>query len=158
MDKVYFYKTSLGVLGIICNNHMLTRVFFDEMYDVKKMVIEETDLHRKVFTQIEEFLHGHRRIFDIPYQLNGTSFQKRVWNVLSCIPYGTTVSYQDVAKMLGNEKASRAVGMANHKNPLILIIPCHRVCGKNGSLTGYAGGLDRKEMLLTLESKYLEES
>ncbi len=158
MEKVYFYKTRLGVLGILCNGNSLTRIFFEGMYDIQKVVVEETDLHRKVYMQIEEYFDGYRRIFDIPYTLYGTSFQKRVCRLLLCIPYRKAVSYQDVAKMLGNEKASRAVGMANHKNPLMLIIPCHRVCGKNGNLTGYAGGLDIKQKLLTLERNYLQDT
>ncbi len=89
----------------------------------------------------------------MPLNPNGTVFQKKVWNALCNIPYGETRSYKQVAEAVGNNKASRAVGMANNKNPIMIVIPCHRVIGSNGSLVGYAGGLDIKEKLLFLENK-----
>lgn len=101
--------------------------------------------------QVQEYLAGERRSFDIKYELEGTDFQKKVWNALTQIPYGETRSYKEVAEMIGNSKASRAVGMANNRNPLMMIIPCHRVIGADGSLTGYAGGLEMKHYLLELE-------
>lgn len=104
--------------------------------------------------QLDEYFAGRRREFDLPLDLRGTEFQRRVWAQLCRIPYGETRSYQDIAAALGNAKASRAVGMANNRNPVVIVVPCHRVVGKGGSLVGYAGGLDRKEFLLKLEAEH----
>ena len=101
-----------------------------------------------------EYLNGKRKSFDIKYEINGTEFQKKVWKELTDIPYGETRSYKEIAVAVGNPKASRAVGMANNKNPIAIIVPCHRVIGSDGKLVGYAGGLDMKRALLTLEKKY----
>lgn len=101
--------------------------------------------------QIEEYLGGWRRMFDLPLAPEGTEFQQEVWRALGEIPFGVTMSYQDLARRLGKEKAVRAVGMANGRNPISIIIPCHRVIGADGSLTGYGGGLWRKEFLLDFE-------
>lgn len=103
--------------------------------------------------QLEEYFAGRRRTFDLPIQPQGTDFQKSVWQALCEIPYGKTASYGDVARKIGNSKACRAVGMANNRNPIAIIIPCHRVVGADGKLTGYAGGLDKKEFLLKLEDE-----
>ena len=112
---------------------------------------EFTDL---VYKEIMEYLNGKRKSFDIKYEINGTEFQKKVWKELTNIPYGETRSYKEIAVAVGNPKASRAVGMANNKNPIAIIVPCHRVIGSDGKLVGYAGGLDMKRVLLTLEKKY----
>ena len=101
--------------------------------------------------QISEYFAGKRRTFDIPLSIRGSEFQETVWNALRTIPYGETRSYQQVAQMIGSGKASRAVGMANNRNPILIMIPCHRVVGKDGKLVGYAGGIERKERLLELE-------
>jgi methylated-DNA-[protein]-cysteine S-methyltransferase len=101
--------------------------------------------------QLEEYFCGKRRAFDLPLSPGGTDFQKRVWRALTDIPYGETRSYADIAAAVGSPKGFRAVGMANHVNPIPIIIPCHRVIGKNGKLTGYAGGLDMKTSLLAME-------
>ncbi|HIQ87988.1 MAG TPA: methylated-DNA--[protein]-cysteine S-methyltransferase [Candidatus Scatomorpha gallistercoris] len=106
--------------------------------------------------QLDEYFAGRRREFDLPLDLRGTEFQKRVWAELMRIPYGETRSYQDVAAAIGNVKATRAVGAANNRNPVVIIIPCHRVVGKGGALTGYAGGLEKKEFLLKLEAEHAE--
>ena len=103
--------------------------------------------------QLSEYFAGARREFDLPLRLRGTQFQLAVWNALRAIPYGETRSYADIAAAVGNEKACRAVGMANHRNPVSIIVPCHRVIGKGGSLTGYGGGIDKKEFLLSLERR-----
>ena len=95
---------------------------------------------------------GRRRSFELPLSLRGSEFQTRVWNALGDIPYGETRSYQEIAAAVGNGKAARAVGMANNRNPLPILIPCHRVVGKSGKLVGYAGGLERKRYLLELEA------
>jgi len=101
--------------------------------------------------QLNEYFAGKRREFDLPLSPKGTDFQQSVWNALLKIPYGETQTYSQVAKMIDNPKACRAVGLANNKNPIWIIIPCHRVIGANGTLTGYGGGLDMKEKLLEIE-------
>ena len=101
--------------------------------------------------ELQEYFAGKRRTFDVPLKLHGTDFQMLVWNALIEIPFGETRSYLDIARDIGKEKACRAVGRANNHNPLPIFIPCHRVIGKDGSLTGYAGGLDMKRHLLQLE-------
>lgn len=106
---------------------------------------------RQATEQLEEYFRGERRSFDIPLSTRGTEFQKKVWKILSQIPYGKTFSYTEVAVKIANAKAVRAVGSANGKNPLSIIVPCHRVIAADGSLGGYAGGLDRKGKLLQLE-------
>lgn len=104
--------------------------------------------------QISEYFAGKRRVFDLPLNPSGTDFQKRVWNALTEIPYGETRSYRDVAAAVGKPKATRAVGMANHRNHICILIPCHRIIGNSGALTGYGGGLWRKRRLLELEAAH----
>lgn len=101
--------------------------------------------------ELEEYFAGRRRAFSVPLSIHGTPFQERVWHALMEIPYGETISYGELARRIGNEKACRAVGMANHANRIPIIIPCHRVVGANGRLTGYAGGLEIKRILLETE-------
>lgn len=148
----YHYATALGDITIVCNQNAVTAIAFDrqEINDAKNI---NTNLLDKTFHEIEEYLSGTRMQFDIPIELKGTDFQKKVWNALLSIPYGETRSYLQVAEIIDNPKACRAVGMANHKNPIPIIIPCHRVIGKNGSLVGYGGGLEIKEKLLEIERK-----
>jgi len=102
--------------------------------------------------QLKEYFAGKRCDFDLPLSMEGTEFRRRVWKELTRIPYGTTISYGELARRVGNDKASRAVGLANGCNPIGIIVPCHRVIGANGTLTGYAGGLERKKILLDLEA------
>jgi len=104
-----------------------------------------------VATQLAEYFDGKRRVFQLPLAPEGTPFQLRVWNALLDIPYGETISYGELASRIGDRSASRAVGLANGSNPLPIVIPCHRVIGSNGKLTGYGGGLPIKERLLALE-------
>ena len=111
-------------------------------------------LTEQVFRQLDEYFAGTRRTFDVPFRLHGTPFQLAVWAALRQIPYGQTRSYKQIAEAIGRPAACRAVGMANNRNPLLLIIPCHRVIGADGSLTGYAGGLPMKQALLTLEAAH----
>lgn len=125
----------------------------DETSDYGKKT-EFTDL---VYNEIMEYLNGKRKSFDIKYQINGTEFQKKVWKELTNIPYGETRSYKEIAIAIGNPKASRAVGMANNKNPISIVVPCHRVIGSDGKLVGYAGGLDIKKALLDLELRNITE-
>ena len=116
-------------------------------------ICEETpnELTTLVFRQLDEYFSGTRRTFDFPCRLRGTPFQQRVWAALREIPYGETRSYKDIAEAIGHPKAFRAVGMANHANPIFIAIPCHRVIGASGSLVGYGGGLEMKKALLELE-------
>lgn len=113
-----------------------------------------TQLTDALARQLDEYFQGERQQFDVPYTLRGTPFQNRVWTQLCRIPYGETRSYRDIAQALGNPRACRAVGMANHRNPLMILVPCHRVIGADGSLGGYAGGIETKQFLLELEQKY----
>ena len=115
---------------------------------------KNTEFSDLVYNEVMEYLNGKRKSFDIKYEINGTEFQKKVWKELTNIPYGETRTYKEIAVAVGNPKASRAVGMANNKNPIAIIVPCHRVIGSDGKLVGYAGGLDMKRALLTLEKKY----
>jgi methylated-DNA-[protein]-cysteine S-methyltransferase len=105
--------------------------------------------------QLAAYFNGELKAFDLPLHMQGTPFQQRVWKALQDIPYGSTISYGELARRVGNPNASRAVGLANGRNPISLIMPCHRVIGANGKLTGYSGGLSRKEALLALESKMM---
>ena len=111
----------------------------------------ETPVLLEAARQLDAYFAGALRAFDLPLMPEGTDFQRRCWNALLEIPYGETVSYGEIARRIGRPRATRAVGMANHNNPISIIIPCHRVIGKNGSLTGYGGGLENKKWLLSLE-------
>ena len=113
---------------------------------------EPTPLLLEACRQLREYFAGQRRSFQLPLAPQGTPFQQQVWQALAEIPYGETRTYGEIAEAIGRKGASRAVGAANHRNPLPIFIPCHRVIGANGSLTGYAGGLETKRFLLALES------
>jgi methylated-DNA-[protein]-cysteine S-methyltransferase len=155
MKNIFYYNTKIGRIGIEENGEAITRLDFINK-DVEEEIIQEreTVLLKEAIKQINEYLDGNRSSFDLSLELSGTEFQKKVWNALKEIPYGETRSYGQIAKIIGNEKASRAVGMANNKNPIAIIVPCHRVIGANGKLVGYAGGLDIKERLLKLEKNH----
>ncbi len=149
MISYYKYTTKIGEIYISADDNYVVGISFKEPEYREK----ENLLTKMTFKQLEEYFEGKRKSFDIPIKITGTDFQKRVLKELLKIPYGETVTYKDIAKLIGNEKASRAVGMANNKNKIMFIIPCHRVIGKNGNLTGYAGGLNLKKQLLELEAK-----
>jgi methylated-DNA-[protein]-cysteine S-methyltransferase len=117
----------------------------------KCLIIRKREPNNAAIRQLQEYLAEKRKVFTIPLHQIGTPFQRRVWEVLLCIPYGETLSYGEIAVQVKNLKGQRAVGMANHRNPIAVIVPCHRVLGKNGKLTGYADGLDIKQRLLELE-------
>ena len=108
-------------------------------------------LAKLAFRQLDEYFSGTRRSFELPLRLCGTPFQQRVWSALCEIPYGETRSYRDIAEAVGSPRAYRAVGMANNRNPILILVPCHRVIGADGALVGYGGGLDMKRALLELE-------
>lgn len=144
------YNTKIGKLKIEYENDVLTGIAYTE--NEKEQGIR-SELSDKTVLQLEEYFDGKRKEFDIPIKLTGTEFQKKVWNELLKIPYGKTVSYKDIAIKIGNPKACRAVGMANHNNPILIIVPCHRVINENNKLGGYALGLDLKRKLLELEKE-----
>ncbi|MDR0850569.1 MAG: methylated-DNA--[protein]-cysteine S-methyltransferase [Christensenellaceae bacterium] len=148
MKNSYTYETVLGKITISECKGAITALYFGLS---KEGELKRTSLIDKAAIQIEEYLDGKRKDFDLPISLEGTSFQKRVWTELQKIPYGKTMTYSQIASAIGSPKAVRAVGGANNKNPISIIIPCHRVIGSDGSLTGYAGGLKIKEKLLQLE-------
>lgn len=147
----YTRSTSIGSITVVEEDEKIIRVSFEKQeYD---RYCETPFIHR-TFEQLNEYLQGDRTTFTIPISLKGTSFQLQVWKALQSVPYGETCSYQEIAQRIGNPKACRAVGMANHNNPIVIIIPCHRVIGKNGQLTGYGGGLSKKQVLLQLEQNH----
>lgn len=117
----------------------------------------ETPVLLETARQLKAYFAGELKEFSLPVRPEGTPFQQRCWQALTEIPYGETVAYSDIAARIGNPKACRAVGLANNRNPISIIIPCHRVVGKNGALTGYGGGLSTKELLLDLERRVLAE-
>ena len=151
MNYKYHYQTEIGKIYIAENGNEINFVTFDKTKIPKEYKELETQNIKKCYKEIHEYLNARRKTFTININPSGTAFQKKVWKELIKIPYGNTVTYKDIAKSIGNEQACRAVGMANNKNPIAIIVPCHRVIGKNGDLTGYAGGLGIKKQLLDLE-------
>ncbi|WML33137.1 methylated-DNA--[protein]-cysteine S-methyltransferase [Clostridium sp. OS1-26] len=152
MSNAFYYETKIGKIGIVENGRAITHLYFGEIIP-KDINIVETPLLKKANQELQEYLDGKRKVFDLPLAPEGTEFMEKVWKALKKIPYGETFSYKDIAKNIGNIKASRAVGMANNRNPILIFIPCHRVIGANGNLVGYAGGLDVKEKLLEMEKQ-----
>jgi len=149
--------TVIGRLDIAEECQSLTHLSFGRSDSSRKKMpahaVEQwTPFLQQAAQEILEYLDGKRKQFNLPVKLAGTHFQMAVWNALLTIPYGETRFYRDIAQQIGNGKACRAVGMANHWNPVAIIVPCHRVIGANGSLTGFGGGLDLKKQLLELES------
>ncbi len=138
-------------LEIECSADCITRITF--LKEAKPETQPITALDKKLKEQLDGYFNGTRTSFDLPLCPRGTDFQEAVWQALTAIPYGETRTYAQIAAQIGKPKACRAVGMANHHNPLPILIPCHRVIGANGRLTGYAGGLEIKKFLLDLEQK-----
>lgn len=153
MCSAYWYEFEIGKMVIVEDNRTITRIYFGEHIPENAGKIE-TPLIRKAHEELEEYFSGTRKVFDLPLAPQGTEFQTRVWKALLNVPYGKTCSYKEIAESIGNGKACRAVGMANNKNPIVIVIPCHRVVGSNGQLVGYAGGLNVKKKLLDMEKAY----
>jgi len=147
------YISPVADLYLVEERGQLIEISFHRLEHQEEMEEKRTELLEEVERQLQEYFAGRLQHFDLPLHPQGTEFQKKVWKALMSIPYGETRSYGEIAKQIGNEKAVRAVGGANHVNPISIVIPCHRVIGKNGTLTGYGGGLKIKETLLTLERK-----
>ncbi|MBQ2412036.1 MAG: methylated-DNA--[Anaerotignum sp.] len=150
-EKIFFYETPVGKLCVGEEDGVIVRTTWSKI--PTEYVLEETELILQCKMQLDEYFRGERKTFDLPLAPKGTDFQKKVWNALKEIPYGETRTYGEIAAAVGNPKAARAVGMANNKNPIGIIIPCHRVVGANGKLVGYAGGMEKKEWLLQFERK-----
>lgn len=144
-----FYHSPLGLILIEYSSKGINKLVFSDEIEMES-VNQPTD--PQIIKQLDEYFNRKRTVFDLPLDLQGTEFQLRVWNELLNIPFGRTITYKELAIKLGNLKAIRAAGTANGANPVSIIVPCHRVIGSDGSLTGYAGGLWRKKWLLEFES------
>lgn len=154
MKQYCYYQSPIGKLLLIGTDEVLEALHFSnsqEQVHISEDWQYDEACFKKILRQLTEYFAGNRQEFDLQMAPKGTAFQKRVWQELQKIPFGQTVSYGEIAERIGNSKASRAVGMANGKNPISIIVPCHRVIGKDGSLTGFGGGLDIKKQLLNLE-------
>jgi methylated-DNA-[protein]-cysteine S-methyltransferase len=153
-------ETPIGTLLITGDNEAVRRIDFPKDGNPRDPQPQWTESARgpvgEAIKQLKEYFAGRRADFDLPLAPEGTEFQRTVWRNLQDIPYGETISYGELAKRVGNPKASRAVGAANGQNPIPIVIPCHRVIGANGKLTGFGGGLPTKEKLLGLEAKQLK--
>ncbi len=153
-NMYYQYLNSpIGFIKITADNDAICEVIFVEKKDDDAPNV----LTQDAVNQLMEYFTGKRTIFELPLAPAGTPFQQTVWKALCSIPYGKTASYGDIAKLIGNPKASRAVGMANNRNPISIVIPCHRVIGANGKLVGYGGGIEKKKYLLNLEKAVYKE-
>ena len=141
--------TPIGWLNILADESAVTAIEFDADPAAEQ---QPNAVSRLCCRQLAAYFRGDNKEFDVPLKMAGTDFQRRVWQALNQVPYGETCSYADIANRIGNPKAVRAVGAANGKNPIPIIVPCHRVIGSSGKLTGYAGGLDRKVWLLEHEN------
>jgi len=149
MEKCH-YQSPVGCLEIGASGNKITRLIFCQESDVVEQV--HNPALQQCCKELDEYFAGKRKHFDVAIAFSGTSFQHKVWEELLQIPYGKTISYADLAKAAGSPKACRAVGSANGKNPIAIIIPCHRVIASNGELGGYAHGLEVKKQLLKLET------
>jgi len=158
MSPVYHtqIESPIGPLLLTLQEDHLTNVCMHQQkrtVEIQPEWICNASPFRAMAKQFKEYFLGKRTVFDIPIRLIGTDFQRTVWNELMKIPYGTTTSYGELAKRIDNPKAVRAVGLANGQNPIPIIVPCHRVIGSNGKLTGFGGGLENKALLLQLEKQ-----
>ncbi|WP_395338546.1 methylated-DNA--[protein]-cysteine S-methyltransferase [Ningiella sp. W23] len=149
-------ETQQGYVQIFAHNTAVVEIAFaDESITIERIQQKrkENEISSCAKQQLQEYFAGKRQHFDFPLDASGTAFQKQVWAALMDVPFGHTASYLDIATAIGKPKACRAVGAANGKNPIAIVVPCHRIIGTNGKLTGYAGGMSRKAFLLDLESR-----
>jgi methylated-DNA-[protein]-cysteine S-methyltransferase len=155
VNSFFIYDTPIGRVAIADNGEAITHIYFAHAetgtQGPREADERETDLTHTAIGQLREYFRSTRREFDLPLMPQGTPFQLDCWRTLRTIPYGQTCSYGEIARRIGRPRASRAVGMSNNRNPIAIVIPCHRVIGADGSLTGYAGGLNVKRRLLELE-------
>ncbi len=155
--KIYYYKSPIGCIEIQGDNAGIQSILFKE--DLPKLVDNTVPKELKsCVKQLQEYFDKERNEFDLSLNPQGTDFQKKVWNCLADIPFGKTITYKKQAQTMGNELVIRAMASANGKNPLSIVVPCHRVIGSDGSLTGYAGGLWRKKWLLEHEGSIKQTS
>lgn len=164
-DQEYYAKaiaTPVGRLMLVCTDSAVSALLWEKESQTRVPLprrVNQVTAHPlldKAQSQLEEYFSGQRQAFDLALAPEGTPFQQEAWQALLRIPYGCTISYQEQAIQIGGTRKTRAVGAANGKNPISIIIPCHRVIGKNGSLTGFAGGIELKRYLLQLESRYVD--
>lgn len=152
MENTFFYKSPIGILKICYSNYKITSINLSKNYEIKQ---ELNNFDIEIKKEFDEYFNSKRKIFNLEICPNGTDFQKLVWKELSKINYGETKSYSEIAKLINNPNAQRAVGMACNKNPILLIIPCHRIINKNNSIGGFAHDNNIKKFLLNLETKNL---
>ncbi len=154
MENSYSFQSPIGFLTICEQDNQLTRLYLDNqdrgILQSRNFEYHSDFLH-EVYHQLNEYFAGKRKIFDLPVDSKGTAFQKAVWRELQKIPYGETRSYEDIAVAIGNKKAVRAIGQGNGRNPIMIVVPCHRVIRKNGDISGFACGVEAKRYLLNLE-------
>ena len=148
----YTFISDIGEITVIADENYINAVRFGKSEYVNK----QTPLISDAVNQLQEYFKGDRKVFTVPLKPDGTDFQRKGWKALTEIPHGQTTSYGEIAEKIGKSGGARAVGNANNKNPIAIMIPCHRVIGANGSLTGYAAGLDIKKKLLDLEKFYCQ--
>lgn len=157
MENYFIHHTVIGDLRIESNGEEITKIaFYNNDFiklNINSKVLKKDTVIEMACKELDEYFKGQRKEFSFPMLPEGTEFQKKVWKALLEIPYGEKRTYKDIAIKIGNEKACRAVGLANNKNPLPIVVPCHRVIGSSGKLVGYAGGLDIKEKLLEIEKE-----
>lgn len=149
---IAYMQSPIGLIEIQANKREIIRI---EFVEEKSLPPNVNPIIQEAIKQLEEYFFGERKVFDLPLKIFGSPFQETVWKELLKIPYGMTLSYGNVAKNIGNYKASRAVGNANNKNKISIVIPCHRVIGASGKLVGYGGGVWRKKWLLEHEKKHV---
>ena len=147
MQSQWLMKSKIGSLYLVASDQGLQGIYWKK----QKVKLTKSKIIVQAMSELEEYFLGKRRVFDLPLDLIGTPFQKSVWKQLQKIPYGKTLSYKEIARKIRNPKAVRAVGTANARNPLCVIVPCHRVISADGSLGGYSGGVKKKKTLLNLE-------
>ena len=157
MKTVCFFEGPIGRYALVENKGQLVQMWVGDRISLTPADAEmaETPLLKEAKAQLDAYFAGKLRVFNLPLAPFGTEFQLKVWEALCTIPYGETITYGQLAEKIGNTNASRAVGMANSRNPLPVFIPCHRVIGAGGKLTGYTGGLDIKEKLLLIEKGFI---
>lgn len=148
----YFYEYDIGKIGITEKEGKITNLYFTNDKLPQDLQLYETPILKEAAQQLEMYLYGNLKEFSLPLDPHGTIFMKQVWENLCKIPYGKTESYKEIAVKVGSPNAARAVGLANNRNPIPIFIPCHRVIGANGSLTGYRGGIELKKRLLEMEN------
>lgn len=151
MRKIFWYETDIGKIGIVEERSAITNLLFDTDQIPENISMDETKVLSQAGTQLTEYLSGVRKMFTLPLAPKGTSYMQNVWDRLRSVPYGDTRTYKEIAEIMGNPHGSRSVGLACSHNPIPIFIPCHRIIGSDGSLTGYRGGIRIKSLLLELE-------